>query len=225
MYFNISLNYTYGMVSKKIIILFIFFEFIYSQELNLNRNSEKHSNSPILKSLILPGWGEYSLGYKQRGRIMALSESLLFISILSSYSFANKFQENYKAYATQHANVNPANKNRQYWIDIGNYLSMNQFNEEHLRWRDFDATYSQYNNWEWNWDNDNNRIKFEKMRIKSDTWKLRASFLIGGMVLNHIISGIDALYLVRTLNIRSTEITPVYYPDINQYNLSLNLYF
>ena len=39
------------------------------------------------------------------------------------------------------------------------------------------------------------------MRIKSDTWKLRASFLVGGMVLNHIISAIDALYLLRLKNI------------------------
>ena len=172
------------MVSKKIIIIFFFFHLVFSQELNLDKNFEKPFISPVLKSLILPGWGEYSLGHKKRARIMALSESVIFFSILGSYSNANKFEQNYKSYAAEHANVITTGKNRQYWIDIGNYFSIDQFNEEHLRWRDFTAIYEKDNNWNWLWDNDENRKYFEKMRIKGDTWKLRGSFLIGAMVLN-----------------------------------------
>ena len=213
------------MVSKKIIIIFFFFHLVYSQELNLDKDFEKPFISPILKSLILPGWGEYSLGYKQRGRIMILSESVIFFSILGSYFYANKFEQNYKAYASEHANVTTIGKNRQYWIDIGNYSSIDQFNEEHLRWRDFNAVYEKDNNWNWLWDNDQNRIFFEKMRIKGDTWKLRSSFLIGGMVLNHIISAIDALYLSRISAIDNAELNPIYYPHNNQYKLILNVNF
>ena len=213
------------MVSKKIIIIFFFFHLVYSQELNLDKDFEKPFISPVLKSLILPGWGEYSLGYKQRGRIMVLSESVIFFSILGSYFYANKFEQNYKAYASEHANVTTVGKNRQYWVDIGNYSSIDQFNEEHLRWRDFNAVYEKDNNWNWLWDNDQNRIFFEKMRIKGDTWKLRSSFLIGGMVLNHIISAIDALYLSRISAIDNAELNPIYYPHKNQYKLILNVYF
>ena len=213
------------MVSKKIIIIFFFFHLVYSQEINLDKDFEKPFISPVLKSFILPGWGEYSLGYKQRGRIMVLSESVIFFSILGSYFYANKFEQNYKAYASEHANVTTIGKNRQYWIDIGNYSSIDQFNEEHLRWRDFNAVYEKDNNWNWLWDNDQNRIFFEKMRIKGDTWKLRSSFLIGGMVLNHIISAIDALYLSRISSIDNAELNPIYYPHKNQYKLILNVYF
>ena len=156
---------------------------------------------------------------------MALTESVIFISILGSYSNSNKFESNYQAYAAQHAGVSPIGKNRQYWIDIGNYSSIDQFNEEHLRWRDFNAVYEQDKNWNWAWNDDGNRIFFEKMRIKADTWKLRASFLIGGMVLNHIISAIDALYLFRISNIENTDIVPYYSPNTDQYNLSLTIYF
>ena len=213
------------MVSKKIIIIFFFFHLVYSQELNLDKDFEKPFISPVLKSFILPGWGEYSLGYKQRGRIMVLSESVIFFSILGSYFYANKFEQNYKAYASEHANVTTVGKNRQYWVDIGNYSSIDQFNEEHLRWRDFNAIYEKDNNWNWLWDNDENRKYFEKMRIKGDTWKLRGSFLIGAMVLNHIVSAIDALYLFRISNIKDLDIIPTHDPFINNYNLSINLYF
>ena len=213
------------MVSKKIIIIFFFFHLVFSQEVNLDKNFEKPFISPVLKSLILPGWGEYSLGHKKRARIMALSESVIFFSILGSYSNANKFEQNYKSYAAEHANVITTGKNRQYWIDIGNYSSIDQFNEEHLRWRDFTAIYEKDNNWNWLWDNDENRKYFEKMRIKGDTWKLRGSFLIGAMVLNHIVSAIDALYLFRISNIKDLDIIPTHDPFINNYNLSINLYF
>tara|TARA_X000001036_G_scaffold50914_1_gene40582 strand:+ start:2735 stop:3205 length:471 start_codon:yes stop_codon:yes gene_type:complete len=156
---------------------------------------------------------------------MALTESFIFISILGSYSNANRTEINYQAYAAQHAGVNIAGKNRQFWIDIGNYLSLDQFNEEHLRWRDFNAIYEQNNDWNWSWDDDGNRKYFEKMRIKSDTWKLRGSFLIGGMVLNHIISAVDALYLFRISTIKDIDVLPTYNQNIDLYNISLSISF
>ena len=213
------------MVSKKIIITTFFLHLVFSQEINLIKNSTDPVLSPVIKSLILPGWGEYTLGFQKRAKIMALTESFIFVSILASYSSANRLEINYQAYAAQHAGVNNVGKNRQYWIDIGNYLSIDQFNEEHLRWRDFNAIYEQNNNWNWYWDDDNNRKSFEKMRIKSDTWKLRASFLVGGMILNHIISAIDALYLFRISNIENIDVLHSYNQNIDQYNLSLSINF
>jgi len=213
------------MVSKKIIIISFFLHIVFPQGINSIKDSKEPVLSPIIKSLLLPGWGEYALGYNKRAKVMALSESFIFISILGSYSNANRIEINYKAYAAQHAGVNTIDKNRQYWVDIGNYLSIDQFNEEHLRWRDFNAIYDQNNNWNWSWDDDDNRKYFEKMRIKSDTWKLRASFLVGGMVLNHIISAIDALYLFRLSNIDNIDFLPTYYQKTDQYNISLSISF
>ena len=63
------------------------------------------------------------------------------------------------------------------------------------------------------------------MRIKADTWKLRGSFLIGGMVLNHIVSAIDSLYLFRISKIKDTNIIPSYSSYMDHYNLSFNIYF
>ena len=49
--------------------------------------------------------------------------------------------------------------------------------------------------WDWQWDTEGNREKFEDHRIKSDKYTWATKFVIGGIVLNHIISAIDALYL------------------------------
>ena len=47
------------------------------------------------------------------------------------------------------------------------------------------------------------------MRINSDGLAKTGEFLIGAIVLNHIVSAIDALYLVRLQRIQSINLNPV----------------
>ena len=160
-----------------------------------------------------------------RGRIFVLSETVLLLAILGSYSVAQRQETEYKAYAAEHAGIDPIGKDRQFWVDIGNYSSLFAFNEEHLRWRDFNALYEDNDTWAWAWDSSNNRERFENTRISSDTWRLRGSFLIGGVVLNHIVSAIDALYLSKISNIQETVVSPNYNPHSDKMELSLTVYF
>tara|TARA_X000001036_G_scaffold50914_1_gene40581 strand:+ start:2562 stop:2735 length:174 start_codon:yes stop_codon:yes gene_type:complete len=52
------------MLAKKIIITFSFLHIVFSQEINLIKDSSGDPVlSPVIKSLIVPGWGEYTLGY------------------------------------------------------------------------------------------------------------------------------------------------------------------
>ena len=178
-----------------------------------------------MKSLVLPGWGEYSLDNQIRGRIFVLSETVLLLAILGSYSVSKRQDTEFKAYAAEHAGISPVGKDRQFWVDIGNYSSLFTFNLEHLRWRDFNALYEDNDTWAWAWDSSNNRERFENMRIASDSWRLRGSFLIGGVVLNHIVSAIDALYLSKISNIQETVVSPNYNPHSDKMEISLTVYF
>ena len=45
---------------------------------------------------------------------------------------------------------------------------------------------------DWEWDSTANRLRFEDMRIKSDTYKYSAIYFAGAIVLNHLASAIDA---------------------------------
>ena len=114
---------------------------MYTQQLGPAADNQKPLISPVVKSLVLPGWGEYSLGNQIRGRIFVLSETTLFLAILGSHFISNRQETEFKAYAAEHAGINPVGKDRQFWVDIGNYSSLLAFNEEHLRWRDFNALY------------------------------------------------------------------------------------
>jgi len=213
------------MGKKQIVTAIVLTQVLYTQQLGPTVDQQKPFYSPVVKSLVLPGWGEYSLDNQIRGRIFVLSETVLLLAILGSYSVAQRQETEYKAYAAEHAGIDPIGKDRQFWVDIGNYSSLFTFNEEHLRWRDFNALYEDNDTWAWAWDSSNNRERFENTRIASDSWRLRGSFLIGGVVLNHIVSAIDALYLSKITNIQETVVSPNYNPHSDKMELSLTVYF
>jgi len=213
------------MDKKQIVTALVLIQVLYTQQLGPTVDQQKPLISPVVKSLVLPGWGEYSLDNQIRGRIFVLSETVLLLAILGSYSVAQRQETEYKAYAAEHAGIDPIGKDRQFWVDIGNYSSLFTFNEEHLRWRDFNALYEDNDTWAWAWDSSNNRERFENTRIASDSWRLRGSFLIGGVVLNHIVSAIDALYLSKISNIQETVVSPNYNPHSDKMEISLTVYF
>ena len=213
------------MDKKQIVTAIVLTQVLYTQQLGPVADNQKPLISPVVKSLVLPGWGEYSLGNQIRGRIFVLSETTLFLAILGSHFISKRQQTEYRAYAAEHAGISPVGKDRQFWVDIGNYSSLLAFNEEHLRWRDFNALYEDNDTWTWSWDSNDNRERFENMRIASDSWMLRSSFFIGGVVLNHIVSAIDALYLSKISNIKETVVFANYDPYLDKAGLSLNFYF
>jgi len=213
------------MGKKQIVTAVVLLQVLYTQQLGPTVDQQKPFFSPVVKSLVLPGWGEYSLDNQIRGRIFVLSETVLLLAILGSYSVSQRQETEFRAYAAEHAGISPDGKDRQFWVDIGNYSSLLAFNEEHLRWRDFNALYEDNDTWTWAWDSGNNRERFENMRIASDSWRLRGSFLIGGVVLNHIVSAIDALYLSKISNIKETVVSPHYNPYSDEMGLSLTVSF
>jgi hypothetical protein len=213
------------MGKKQIVTAIVLTQALYTQQLGPAADQKKPIISPVVKSLVFPGWGEYSLDNQIRGRIFVLSETVLLLAILGSYSVAQRQETEYKAYAAEHAGIDPIGKDRQFWVDIGNYSSLFLFNEEHLRWREFKSLYEDNDTWAWAWDSGNNRERFENMRIASDSWSLRGSFLIGGVVLNHIVSAIDALYLSKISNIKETVVSPYYNLHSDKMGISLTVSF
>ena len=213
------------MGNKQIVTVAVLIQVLYTQQLGPTVDQQKPFISPVVKSLVLPGWGEYSLDNQIRGRIFVLSETVLLLAVLGSYSVSQRQDTEFRAYAAEHAGISPDGKDRQFWVDIGNYSSLLAFNEEHLRWRDFNALYEDNDTWAWAWDSDNNRERFENMRIASDIWRLRGSFLIRGVVLNHIVSAIDALYLSKISNIKETVVYPNYNSYSDEIGLSLTVSF
>ena len=88
-----------------------------------------------------------------------------------------------------------------------------------------DALYPEDKKWSWEWDTSENRRSFEKKRIQSDQLKLTATFGMGALVLNHVISTIDALYLTRTKDEPTLSVQPFQNQDVGSVGYALAIRF
>ena len=186
---------------------------------------ENPTISPVIKSLVVPGWGQYSLDNRKHGNIFVSSEILGYALTTFCIVQSNNAEDTYLALASEHAGVTTSGKDYQYWVDIGNYNSIDDYNDEHLRWREFDSIYQLNDKWDGQWESEDNRKKFEEHRIKSDKYALTTKFVIGGIVLNHIISAIDALYLQNISLNDKVSVNTLYNPQMQsvQYSFSISL--
>ena len=182
---------------------------------------ESFELNPILKSALIPGWGETVLDNNKRARFFSTIELSLWTTCLATYTFSYHQMLQYQSFAIEHAGVDARDKNHKYWVDIGNYIDMEHHNSEHLRWRYIDELYSETD--AWNWDTRNNMKKFESMRIRSDMLAKMGEYIIGGIVMNHILSAIDSLYLIRLNKVDNMTIIPMF--DKDSYGLVLKLRF
>jgi hypothetical protein len=119
-----------------------------------------------------------------------VGEVLLISGIFMERTYAKWLKDDYQAFAAQHAGVFGA-KGHQYYIDIGNWMDTRSFNEKRLRNRQYDDIYTDSAS-AWSWDSDQNRREFKATRLASDHAGQRVLLLVGGLLLNHMISGIEA---------------------------------
>ena len=218
--YNFNSIYMFSKTSKIVFILFIFSNVLLYSQIQADQKLD-----PVFRSLIIPGWGQKTLGKPKRARFYNYIESGILLTLISSSTFSNIEKKNYKAFASRHAGISSSGKDHKYWVDIGNYNSINAYNDEHLRNREIDDLYSDDNKWSWGWDLELNRKIFENKRIRSDQLELFATFSVGALILNHLISSIDALYLKRISSNNSLSINPYKNLILGSIGYSLTLSF
>ena len=178
---------------------------------------------PVAKSFLMPGSGERDLGYHKSSKFFMHSEIVLFASCYSAFKTSYLIEHKYISYAAKHAGATTPTDDR-YWTDIGNYNTNNDFDSEHLRMRD--SKEGQWSDHPWDWQSDHiKRKKFENMRIKSDKYFLVGKFLVGGIIMNHIISSINTLYILRINEGNTLSLKPSFQRSNGIYRYGLSLEF
>ncbi len=146
----------------------------------------------ILKSIILPGWGELSMD-EARGRWLMAADLTMLASIIGLRNYSADQNEEMKSYATLHANASAFSSDNQYWVDLGSYVSWQEHRESMLENRAPEKVWDEAYAWEWS--SIENANSYRTMRRARDLAADRATLLIGAMVFNRIVSALDVLYL------------------------------
>lgn len=197
-----------------------------STELLPQSAEKKNAGMAILYSVLLPGMGElYAEGYES-GKYFTIAEAALWITYGGMKYHSNRQKDNYFSYAESYGGVtNMAAKNSDYYADIGNYLNINDFNDDMARQGQFSKMYNLTTHF-WNWNSNAERKSYRELWTSSESWNNNLRFVVGGMILNRIASAINAVRLVSRYN-KNIETTWNFWFDYNlsqtaPANISLN---
>ncbi len=163
-------------------------------------DQEKSAGTALLLSLVLPGSGQLYMGEHTSAALFLSSEALIWLGMFANDAYHDQLVKDYQTYAVQHAQVNPEGKSKQYWTDIGKYDDIYAFNEQRARQRYFEAMYEENQQNYWSWDVHQNRITYDANRLHANEVAARVVYFQAAVVLNHIASGLHALYLARVHN-------------------------
>lgn len=235
------------MIKKYLAIILILTSAIFSQTINstefkidkkvllnqndfLIKNEEEKSNVlAFLYSFILPGMGELYLNRYDVGQYFTIADGLLWISLAGFNYYGIWQRDNYRNYAVQNASITLDNKNDDFFADVSNYLSVYDYNQEKYLNREFNKVYDVKTHF-WQWDSNEKRKEYRSMWKNSEQSFINTSFIIAGLILNRVISGINAAIMAANYNesINSGQIKInsnfEYNPNLNAHFIKINLF-
>ena len=169
-----------------------------------NQLEYKDRGKAFIRSLLIPGAGEKYLGKKTLAKTFFFTEVALWTGYIAFYKYGKWIRKDALAFAATHSGAITDDKHSQFFVDIGNYKDIDEYNDAKQRMRQFDKVYTEEDHY-WKWDKDSNRHDFEQMRIAGDRALNRSVFVLGAIFANHLISSIDAVWQTRSHNRKLKE--------------------
>jgi len=204
-------------------------ENIQTASINLNSNFSNEKKSVglgILYSLLLPGMGELYADSYGTGKYFTIADGILWGTLIGMSAYSNWQEDSYKSYAATRAGVINENKDEDYYANIGDYTSVYSYNDQKALERNFDEMYDEETSF-WKWSSTEERRSYRDMWNSSETASNNIRFVVGGLILNRVISAINAARSVSAYNKRLEEEVSWYFSVgfMNQPNLPTSLSF
>jgi len=157
----------------------------------------KSASKALLYSALLPGLGEYYVGNRKKARYFFAAEAVWWLGFLSYHTYGRWKEDDYVNFARERADARLEDKNDEFRDWVGFYDDIDQFNE-FGRVQDRDRPYlvdNESNHWRWRDPAD--KDAYRDLKNRSREAFRRRDFTIGLMILNRIVSVIDAVHDAR----------------------------
>lgn len=152
---------------------------------------QSHQNA-LLKSIVLPGWGE--LSYKSNSAYIFLgSELALWLGFGGLRYSAHVQNLDLINYCRIHAQLDQYPDKAEFWADMGNYTSYLSHKEDMLESRTPENIWDE--NYHWEWDSEENLVNYDVLFRKKELTFIGSNFMITGMIVNRIASLVNVRYL------------------------------
>jgi hypothetical protein len=168
-------------------------------QLAADHPQKKSGALAILYSMVLPGMGELYAESYSSGKYFTIADGVLWGTLTGFNLYGKWQQENYKSFARDNGGINLNNKDDDYYANISVYQSIDDYNTAMEMERQFNKVYNASTHY-WDWKNQDNRKEFRNMWSSSETAFNNVRFVAGALVLNRIISAINAVRSVSRYN-------------------------
>jgi hypothetical protein len=172
-------------------------------KISLSSNPEvsgkKNAGLAIIYSLLLPGMGELYAGNYSSGKYFTAAEGLLWISYIGMNTYAGWKKDDYKSLAVKNAGITTSGKDETYFSTIGDYENIDQYNNEKTLENNFSEMYDAHKYY-WKWNSTNDRKNYRNLWVKSEQAYNDVRFIVGAMIINRLVSAINAVRLVSKYN-------------------------
>ena len=164
-----------------------------------NVKQKKSTGLAIVYSLLLPGMGELYADAYDSGVYFTIADGVLWGTYIGMNVYANWQKDRYISYSQTNAGVTPENKDEDYYATIGEYLDIDQYNDQQAFEYNFDEMYDTETHF-WKWNTSEERKEYRDMWVSSEQTFNDVRFVVGALLLNRVISAINAVRLVSKYN-------------------------
>ncbi len=165
---------------------------------------KKSSGLAIIYSLLLPGMGELYADAYDSGIYFTVADAVLWGTYIGVDVYANWKKDRYITYAQTNGGITTANKDDNYYATIGQYMNIDDYNNEKAFERNFGDMYN-VNAYFWKWNTGEERKAYREMWVSSEQSFNNLRFVVGALILNRVVSAINAVRSVSRYNKKIQE--------------------
>lgn len=161
---------------------------------------KKSTGLAILYSMILPGMGELYADAYDSGVYFTVADGVLWGTYIGMNVYGNWQQDRYITFAKNKAGITTNDKDELYYATISQYNSIEDFNDEKAFERSYSEMYSNIEKYNWEWNTNEDRKSYRQMWESSEQTFNNVRFVVGALLLNRVVSAINAVRLVSRYN-------------------------
>lgn len=151
-------------------------------------------------SLLVPGLGEHYAGDFGAATYLLIAEGSLWLTYAAFDIYGTSLRNDARTYAALYAGIDPRGKDDQFYVDIGNFINVQEFNERRLQDRQPERLYDPQAGYGWQWVSDAARAEFKDRRLAAETALNNRKFVVAAIVVNHLVSAINAARIALAHN-------------------------
>jgi hypothetical protein len=138
----------------------------------------------------------------ETGKYLMIAEASVWLTYAVFTIYGNWLLDDAYDYAAIHAGVQVSGKEKDdiFFVDIANYENVDAYNDEKLRFGEYDKLYYPEQGYGFYWNSEDERLKYRSDKIGGDRTLNDRLFIIGAALINHVISGISAVFAANSHN-------------------------